>query len=346
MYYLIRTMKSKILSTNLPKELQNEAKSFTKKFVREKCLVKGRMKRHGILENDNFIFYLCCYDEDKTNKIFKHQLAAGESFLIAYKETYKMMSEVEKKKTLRLKHNLSTYSTKIHQELYKLFPQDKISGNIHNQREVVGAILEKNPDHAVTTFLRILKNSNLIKSEFDVYDILHNPNPHVDRQNHSIHKVITLSLSSFLLDFISKNIKLDMDKCDGFMSFDYKSISSILCHIFDNATKYVAPNSTFKISVDEDASYFNLIFDMISLKVNENELNKIFEEGFSSDFSEKLGYAGSGIGMNIIKRLSELNNFRLEFKNNVDPTKGIERLGIPFEQNILTIGIPKNPPNI
>jgi K+-sensing histidine kinase KdpD len=345
MYYLIRTMKGKILSTDLPEELQEEAKKFTEKFAHEKCQVKGTMKRHGTLENDNFIFYLCCYDNDKTNKIFKHQLAAGESFLLAYKKTYKMMSESEKKKTIRLKHNLSTYSTKIHQELYKLLPQDKISGNIHNQREIVKSILEKNPDHAVTTLLRILKNSNLIKAEFDVYDILHSPNPHVDQQTHSIHKVITLSLSSFLLDFIGKGIKLNMDECDGIMSFDYKSMSSILCHIFDNATKYVAPNSNFKISVEEDESHFNLIFDMISLKVNENELNKIFDEGFSSDFSEKLGYAGSGIGMNIIKRLSELNKFKLEFKNNIDPTKGIERLGIPFDQNILIIGIPKNPPN-
>ena len=54
-----------------------------------------------------------------------------------------------------------------------------------------------------------------------------------------------------------------------------------------------------------------------------------------------LGYAGSGVGMNVIKKLSDLNGFKLKFENNVDPSKSITKLKIPFDQNILTIGIPK-----
>jgi len=346
MYYLIRTKKGKVLATDLPPELLEEAKLFSKKFSSELCSIKGVNKRQGIIERDNFIFYLCCFDQKKTNRIFKHQLDASECFLIAYKDTYIEMAETERKKTRRLKHNLSTYSTKIHQELYKLLPQDKISKGRQNQRELVKSILEKNPDHAVTTFLRILKNANLIKAEFDVYDILHEANPHIDSQKHSIHRVLTLSLSSFWLDFLDKGITINMEKCVGEMTFDYKSMSSILCHIFDNATKYIAPDSEFKIYVEDDGEYYNITFDMISLRVQEAELKKIFDDGFSSDYSERLGFAGTGVGMNVIKRLSKLNEFRVLFKRNVDPTKTITKMNIPFDQNILILGINKTPPNI
>ena len=338
MNYLIRTKKkSKVLSTDLPKELIDEAVNCNKEFEIVQCKIRKEKKRQGIIDRGNLVLYLCSYDTNKTNKIFKHQIRDSTGFLKAY-ET---MSEEERKKTRKLKHNLSTYTTKIYQELFKLLPQDKVSGGHSNQREVVRTILEKNPDHAVTTLLRILKNANLIKSEFDVYDIMHTPNPHIDLHKHSIHKVITLSLSPFWLDFIDKKISVNMDKCDGMMNFDYKSMSSILCHIFDNATKYVAHDSEFKITVIEHSCHHNIIFDMISLRVKKDELEKIFEYGFSSNYSERLGYAGEGVGMNVIKNLSELNGFKLNFENNVDPSKSINKLNIPFEHNKLTIGIPK-----
>ncbi|MEQ6122151.1 ATP-binding protein [Reichenbachiella sp. MALMAid0571] len=341
MNYLIRTKKGKVLSTDLPNELIDDAVNCDKEFEAVLCTVQGIKKRQGIIDSDNLILYLCCFDPNKTNKIFKHQIQASKGFLKAYQDSYRTMSEEERKKTRRLKHNLSTYTTKIHQELFKLLPQEKVSGGRSNQREVVKSILEKNPDHAVTTLLRILKNANLIKSEFDVYDIMHTPNPYIDLQKHSIHKVITLSLSSFWLDFIDKGISVNMDKCVGMMNFDYKSMSSILCHIFDNATKYVAADSEFIITVIDDSDYQDIIFDMISLRVQKDELNKIFEDGFSSDYSERLGYAGAGVGMNVIKKLSELNGFRLKFENNIDPSKSIMKMKIPFDHNKLTIGIPK-----
>lgn len=341
MYYLIKTKKGKVLSTDLPEDLIKSGKSYSQEFSSSVCEIRRSKKREGLIENGNIQLYLCCYDQNKTNKIFRHQLTASKGFLKAYVESYKNMAQEERKKARRLKHNLSTYHSKIHQELFKLIPQEKVSGSKGKQREIVKSILEKKMDHTVTTFLRVLKNAHLIKSEFDVYDLMHNPNPHIDKQTHSIHKVVTLSLSSFWLDFLDKEISIGMDDCLGEMQFDYKSMSSILCHIFDNATKYVANNSELLIRTSQDNHYYYLIFDMISLRVKDEELKKIFDDGFSSDFSEKLGYAGTGVGMNVIKRLSELNGFKLEFKNNVDPTKSFEKMGIPFDQNVLSIGIPK-----
>ena len=88
-------------------------------------------------------------------------------------------------------------------------------------------------------------------------------------------------------------------------------------------------------------NHHNLTFEMISLRVQKDELEKIFEDGFSSDYSERLGFAGTGVGMYVIKRLCDLNDFILKFENNVDSSKTKERMGIPFDKNVLTIGIKK-----
>lgn len=341
MYFLIRTSKGKKLYSDLPEELVPNAMSFNKEFSYGICDVWKKEKREGLLTEGQLELYICCFDSSKTNKIFKHQLKAAAFFLEAYANSYKQTVESETKKTRRLKHNLSTYHSKIHQELFKLVPQDKISRSKQNQREMVKNIILKNPDHAVTTFLRVLKNANLIKSEFDVYETLHSPNPNIDPQLHSIHRVITLSLSSFWLDFIDKGISINLDQCNGDFLFDYKSMSSILCHIFDNGTKYIANGTELKISTDADDQYDYILFEMTSLRVKKDELDKIYEDGFSSEYSEKLGFAGTGVGMNVIKSLAAINNLIIDFNANVDPSRSIEKLGVPFDFNILRIGIKK-----
>ncbi len=170
--------------------------------------------------------------------------------------------------------------------------------------------------------------------------MLNSTNPHLDNQQHSIHKVINLSLSSFWLDFLAKGISINIENSLKELFFDYKSMSSILCHIFDNATKYCTTDSELKILFKEEKNKFFIIFEMLSLKVKEDEIPSLFEEGFSSDYSEKLGFAGSGIGMNVIKRLSEMNKFKVYFKCNVDQSRSVLKLGIPFDVNQLILEIP------
>lgn len=340
MYYLVRTKLGEVVSTNLPSNLINKAKETDIKFAYEVCEVRNIKKRHGTVMHDNLILYLVCYDERKTNKIFKHQLAASKNMLATYVESYHKIQEVEKQKTQRLKHNLITYSSKIHQELYKLIPQEKLSKSRQDQLEVIKDLVLDKPDEAATTFLRILKNASLLKAEFDVYDMLHTDTFESNVFAHSIHKVISLSLSSFWLDFLKKDITVNIESCTEKIYLNYESMSSILCHIFDNATKYVANNSNFNISFKPESEYFCISFEMISLRVKKAEQRYLFDEGFSSEYSEKLGFAGSGIGMNIIKRLCDLNKYQIHFVSNINPSASITKMGIPFDMNELKIGIP------
>ena len=343
MQYLLRNNSLDIISTNLPEGLIQSAITETVNFAHDTCAVTGKKRRHGTISQGGLTLYLVTYEVAATNKIFKHQLSACKTILAAYANTYERLRETESQKARRLKHNLLTYSTKINQELYKLIPQEHLSKGSQNQKDLIKRIVRNDTDKAATTFLRILKNANLIKSEFDVYDMIHGDGIEPDSFSHSIHKVISLSLSSFWLDFLQKDISVYIENCNSKLYFNYESISSILCNIFDNATKYIANKTSLNISFKENETHFFVIFDMISLRVKEEEKKRLFEEGFSSEYSEKLGYAGSGIGMSIIKKLCELNNYLIDFKVNVDPKKSTTMMSIPFDNNILSIGISKYP---
>lgn len=341
MQYIVRTVKGKIISTNISELLiSNIPEIIPGKLNKRLCIIRNKGLKESLLKNGNYELYLCTDNENITNKIFLHKMEAAIFFLKTYSDTFESALKRERSKTTNLKHNLITLSAKIHQELFKIISQSKLSDSKQNQVEIIKQIIQKEPDKVANSILRIFKNSNLLKAEFDVHEMLNSINPHLDYQQHSIHKVINLSLSSFWLDFLGKKITVNIENCLKEISFDYKSMSSILCHIFDNATKYCTTDSELKISFKEEGKKFLIIFEMLSLKVWEKEISRIFEEGYSSDYSEKLGFAGSGIGMNVIKRLAELNKFKVNFKSNVDPLRSVHKLGIPFDINQLILEIP------
>ena len=71
MYYHITSLTNDIIASNLPPELWSEANRCVNVSVRELCPIKNKKKRHGVILSDEIRLYLCTYDENITNKIFK-----------------------------------------------------------------------------------------------------------------------------------------------------------------------------------------------------------------------------------------------------------------------------------
>ena len=72
--------------------------------------------------------------------------------------------------------------------------------------------------------------------------------------------------------------------------------------------KYIKPNSRLNIRFEDYINQVDIIFDMISLKVLDDEKDKIFVNGFSGIHATKNGTSGKGIGMSRVKQILELNN--------------------------------------
>jgi light-regulated signal transduction histidine kinase (bacteriophytochrome) len=331
----LATVEGKIIYSNLPNNFNFQSPS--NKVETVYCLDKKANRRQINIINNEYDLYFASYDEDLTNKIFKHYLTAFEILLPIVLKTQEEVAKQDTQKARRLKHNLINHSTKIQQELYKLVSQEALIGGDNKQIEVIQDVIKKKLKDAAYAYLRILKSINLMKSEFDVYDMLHSATPYVDIGSHPIHKVILLGMNTFWLDFLEKNINVYIEPSSETVLIDYKSFSVALSHIFDNAIKYCCPNSDFSIRFKRNANWLSIEFTMLSLRVEMKEIDNLFIENYSGEWAQKLNISGTGIGMNIIKRVISLNRGKVTFQSNLDPNRAIKKNGIPYELNQLTI---------
>ena len=81
---------------------------------------------------------------------------------------------------------------------------------------------------------------------------------------------------------------------------------------------------------------------MISLRVEESELENLFTENISGKWSEKTGLAGNGIGMFVVKRLILLNKGTVIFISRVDKNKSVLFENVPYDNNVIEIKLNKN----
>lgn len=341
MDFIITNTSGHILATNIIENGKiDQLLSCSKKSELSSCVISKQKIRQGVIVNNVSRLYLSCTDKNLTNRIFGHYFTVLETLADEVIEAIKKASLKESQKTRRLKHNLINHNTNILQELYKLFSQEHFK-NGADHRDVISNVIKNDAKRAAYSFLKVLKFSNLMKAEFDVYEMLDQESPYLDFSKHTIHKVVTLTLSPFWLDLIEKKITISIQQFHGQITIDYKTISVALSHIFDNATKYIAQNSEFKINFEDHESFINIIFDMVSLKVEENEIERIFLENASGQWAETTSRSGDGIGMFMVKKLILLNRGNVLFIPNVDSTKIRYLEGVPYENNIIKIEIKK-----
>jgi len=318
MDYHIISNTGKIIASNLPEERIINFQKCERESIRIICPIRKRPLRHGKVITKKGIVYLATYDEDVTDRSFARHMEIYCNLFDSIEEIQQQISQHELKQFRRLKHNLVNYNTHILHGIYKFVSQDTLSKGGKNQIATIENIIKSNPRDAAELILKVLKNANLEKAEYDVYDMLYKTSPILEFSNHSIHKVIYLTLISFWLDFLEKKIDVIIDVCNIDLCFDYKSISVVLGHIFDNAIKYSAPNSNLHIQFKKNHTKFSIIFDMISLKIDPEEVDYLFNEGVSGKYSSEHGLNGGGYGLFIIKSLVELNKASIYIKPNVD----------------------------
>lgn len=343
MKYSITTHKGYILISNLDSSELVIASECSVSSELVKDSITGNLYRHGKISNEKCIIYLKTSDPKVVGKIFKKYQEIFSFYSDLYFSLYSQISENELKNTRRLKHNLVTYNSHILQEIYQLVPQDKIiSRDGRSQVSKIQDALIQNPEKSSQSFLRILKNASLEKAEFDVFDKLYKTDPKLSLYEHSVHKIILLTLNSFWLDFLEREIDVEIQATNKTLMLDYNSFSVALGHIFDNATRYVLHNSKIQIQFYENVmnGQFEIKIDMTSLKVEKFEKEKIFFEGFSGSHSQQKECCGTGVGLYIARRMIELNNGVITFIPDTNHRERISFKGYNYERNRIIIEFP------
>ena len=78
---------------------------------------------------------------------------------------------------------------------------------------------------------------------------------------------------------------------------DYPTISVILGHLWNNAIKYVHPNSTLDINFQSNGKHLVTKIKMFSLKIENEEIEDIYQEGYSGKWAKMISKEGHGIGI-------------------------------------------------
>lgn len=307
------------------------------------CPMHRKTCRCGKLTTKHGVVYLCMNSEINSKRIFKDRLSSinfSLENLLQYKNQM-LQDRDEQLKTLR--HNLIELNGHAIQALYKLIPQEKLGKGTISQKETISRIIEANKQEAAETILKLMKIEALVKTEFLIEKFLNgSASKEATRFScHLIEKVFYLAYSIFTADFEEKEIKVTFKSSEVRALIDYETVITGVRQIFNNIVKYSCPGSGLTISFLEDSDRIRVVFDMITLKVDEDENEKIFESGYSGRLAIQLGKAGNGIGLFVAKKCFDFNEAIIVFSNNVREKDEVNRMGICYQNNQISISFKK-----
>ena len=85
----------------------------------------------------------------------------------------------------------------------------------------------------------------------------------------------------------------------------------------------------------------SLVLDMVSLRIGPNEVQKIFDEGFSGDEPRKINRQGEGRGLYLVERLLRLSDSALKIERDASRDKRVTKVGVDFENNVFRLSMPR-----
>ncbi len=241
--------------------------------------------------------------------------------------------------TEELIHNLTSLNSYNIQDLFALIPQKILAQNFNKQEEAVRKIIEEQPNVTSATLLKLIKSNLAMKVEFSVFERTQRPNAFVQKMPHSIRDLVLSILQIFIEDFEKKGIQVYVnydDVSQKRIDLDYDSIFVSLFYLLENAVKYCCRGTDFRIIFEEQGDTFYILFKMISIRIEPNEVNKLTSQGYRSVAAKKVNEEGKGLGMYRITKTLSLNNAEIEIFPRINSYKEI-RDGITYEGNMFKI---------
>lgn len=318
-HYSIISNAQETIAENLATECKDcFATCSTPGKVIEVCPKYGLLRRQGIIKNNRGTTFLCC-DETKTTKLFRDKL---EGLSYAYydlqipKEKYEADAKLNEQQSVnRLVHNLTSINAHNIQEIYDFVPQEILTSNYQTQLDFIQKEIKRDTKKACLVFLRIAKHNIHMKSEFSIYRKLDRSDAELELRSHPIQKVLMNVLHTFFVDFTNNNIFVEVENYYGRVRIDYETIQVAIYHLIENASKYTKPETNILIQFKDYPTTVEVIFTMTSLFIEDDEVDKIFIEGYSGKAAKQSKLNGDGIGMWRINQMIRLNKGSIEINN-------------------------------
>ena len=306
-----------------------------------KCQVTGKRRRRGLIDTLLGKLYLCTDEAVKSPRLFREKIRAFSEIIPFVAQAREKATREVSDDVHRLIHNLIGLNAQTIQAIYNIVPQDDF--NQKDRESLVTAVskrLLQSTDKTSSLVIDILKNSNLEKTEFAVYAKLLEEVP-VSYESYPIHKVFMLVLNTYWDALKEKDIFIQVGECRKSVKVDYDTIVASLVHLLDNTIKYILPESRLDVSFEKTSDSITLVLDMVSLRIHEDEIDKIFYEGFSGKEPQKVNRQGEGRGLYLVERLLALSDSVLKIDPDVNKQRREYRMGGNFENNVFRLSMPR-----
>lgn len=270
----------------------------------------------------------------KSSKIARAKAEMLLNCIPSVQDVHRKAKEEAKQHVNRLIHNLVTLNGHIIQEVYSIIPQEVMQDKRPGWKDRIKEQVAADPYEASLSLVNIAKNTLKMKAEIDVYNALLSEHPKIVLRYHSIHRVLMNVVYVFFPEFTDKGIRVDVAESNDTVHIDYETFQVAIYHLIENSVKYIMPDSRLVISFVKNASTkkLSIIFKMVSLVINPDEVEKIFIEGYSGAMAKMSNRAGSGIGMHRAKTLLSHNNANLRVVPRHDTAREV-LLGRKYQEN-------------
>lgn len=121
-----------------------------------------------------------------------------------------------------------------------------------------------------------------------------------------IHPLVLKYLRIYRWQANQKRLQLDfIGECYAVCYYNPDAIVAIIQGLLDNLVKYAPAGSRAEIRIREDDDYVHLAFHSLGPRIAPEERRKIFLPRFRGDAARYLEPSGQGIGLGIVKELSD-----------------------------------------
>lgn len=311
-YFEIKNNFNRILSSNL-----NDC-SYLEKVPNEgKLIIGGNRVRSGLKRIGDISIRLISEDDDLflSKKLFNKTInvlgAMSGVFFDYYTNKIKNHS-----------HTLKNIQGQMKQKMESLI-SEKVTTHSYGYDEFKDKVKEEiTSDLDLTAEVVCYLNKRIfdINAHIECFDILSlDGKGDYNFIEHNIKKLLLRIFQPFFEDLKQKEVDVKFLIKDEYAKknkvvLDYKTFNLAMYNFFDNAVKYTKPNSEISITFEKNSKNFQIKIGMMSLRIEREEIEKIFEEGYSGENAKN--EAGDGIGMFTAKEALRLNNLDIKVAPN------------------------------
>jgi two-component system phosphate regulon sensor histidine kinase PhoR len=140
----------------------------------------------------------------------------------------------------------------------------------------------------------------------------------IEIESIDLKELVSSVVSEFEPKINKSKIIVKNDIKDVFVENNYDMLKHIVSNIVENAIKYNKENGSIFISCVESKNDVELIIEDTGIGMESKNIDKIFNRFYREDESHNRKKSGSGLGLNIVKQISEIINAKISVESVVD----------------------------